>query len=126
MLKVSKLADYATLVMVCMAKDHNKLHNAKDIAENTLIALPTVSKILKTMTRAGLLVSTRGAHGGYRLKEHPSQISIAAIVDAIDGRFAITDCSLQQGLCAIEKHCATRNNWQLISRTVYDILTYLS
>ncbi|MEM1243496.1 MAG: SUF system Fe-S cluster assembly regulator [Pseudomonadota bacterium] len=126
MLKVSKLADYATLVMVHMANDKRQLHNAKDIALHTHVALPTVSKILKAMAKADLLVSLRGAHGGYKLIHHPSTISVAQIINAIDGNFAMTDCSLQKGLCNIERFCQTRNNWQLISRAIYDILEYLT
>lgn len=116
MLKISKMADYATLVMVHCDVQH--AWSANEIAQKTQLALPTVSKLLKKLLHAGLLTSQRGVQGGYLLTRLPSEISIALVVSAIDGPIAVTECSHSQALCELEKHCATRKGWQLINRAV--------
>lgn len=126
MFSVSKLADYATVVMAYMALKFNELHNARDIATHTHIPLPTVSKILKLMVKAGLLVSTRGAYGGYCLARSPKSISIAEVLQAIDGDFGMTDCAHNDSDCQIEPYCSISCNWQLISETVFKALQKLN
>lgn len=126
MLRVSKLADYATVVLAYMAKNIALFYNARDIALHTHIALPTVSKILKLLARSKLLNSQRGIKGGYQLIRDPKQISVAEILCAIDGDFGMTDCSHFSGLCALESLCAIRNNWQLISQAIYQELKFIS
>lgn len=119
MLKVSKLADYAVVVMVYIAKEFSRSLNARDIATHTQIALPTVSKILKLMAKYGLLLSQRGVKGGYSLALDATQISLAQILEAVDGRFGMTDCTVHQTACALEPVCSITSNWQLISKTIY-------
>lgn len=126
MLRVSKLADYATVVMAYMALKFNELHNARDIAAATHITLPTVSKILKLMAKAGLVVSTRGARGGYSLAREPKQIDITEVLQAVDGSFGMTDCSQHNHDCQIEPYCSISCNWQLISQTIYNALQSLT
>lgn len=121
MLRISKLADYGTVLMVYLAR-HASLVNAKDIARHTHLALPTVSKLLKQLTQSGLLISVRGASGGYRLQRSPATISIADIIYALDEKKGLTECSVHGSHCLLEKVCTTKGNWQLISRAIEDAL----
>ena len=123
MLRVSKLADYGTIVMASMARDPARLHSAAEVASRLGLATPTVSKILKTLARNGLVTSSRGAHGGYRLRGDPAQISIAEIIDAMDGPIGMTECSTTPGMCTQEAACSVRANWRSINDIVLDALS---
>lgn len=114
MFRLSKLADYATLVMTCIARGEHQVYTAVRIAEQLPLAAPTVSKILKTLRRAGLLVSYQGAHGGYRLAHPAREITIAQVVDAIEGSTGVTECISSPGLCRLEGDCLVQTHWQRI------------
>ena len=90
----------------------------------TRLGLPaaTVGKILKILAREGLVVSTRGAHGGYRLAEPPARISVAQVIRAMDGPIGMTECSSIPGLCSQEKRCTVRANWVRVNEIVLDVL----
>ncbi|HEY3328147.1 MAG TPA: SUF system Fe-S cluster assembly regulator [Novimethylophilus sp.] len=119
MLRMSKLADYATVVMTLMAQVPEQVRNAPEIAAAVGLELPTVSKILKSLVRTGLLLSQRGPKGGYKLARQPEAIPIADIIDAIEGYpMGLTECSSIIGLCSRESSCAVRTNWQRISREI--------
>ncbi len=126
MLKISKLTDYSTVVMAYLAQFPEKMHNAKDITAQTHIALPTVSKILKALTKSGLLLSHRGAHGGYSLANAAIKITIADIITAMEGKPGLTECSHNNTLCALQPTCAIAGNWQTISSIVYKTLEKIS
>lgn len=126
MLKISKLTDYSTVVMAYLAQFPEKMHNAKDITTQTHIALPTVSKILKALTKSGLLLSHRGAHGGYSLANEAIKITIADIITAMEGKPGLTECSHNNTLCALQPTCAISGNWQTISSIVYKTLEKIS
>jgi FeS assembly SUF system regulator len=118
MLRIAKLTDYATVLMVRMAREPARNYSAALLADASGLPLPTVSKLLKQLLRAGLLFSSRGAGGGYRLARAPRAVSVADVVAAIEGPVALTECALGPGSCALEQNCATRANWQLISRAL--------
>ncbi len=118
MLKLSKLADYATVLMTAIASEPDRVHNGQELAARTHVPVPTVAKLLKTLARGGLLESTRGAHGGYRLVRGPEKVTIADIIRALEGPIAVTQCSSHAGGCSIESHCATRANWRLINTAI--------
>ena len=122
MLRVSKLADYGTVVMASMAREPDRVHSAAEMATRIGLAAPTVSKILKTLARNGLVTSSRGAKGGYRLHCDPAQISVAQIIDAMDGPLGMTECSITPGMCSQEAACTVRANWQTINHIVLDAL----
>lgn len=127
MLRMSKLADYGTVVMTCIAQNPDHTMNAGAIALATGLEQPTVRKLLKLLTRAGVLVSRRGVMGGYGLSRSPQQISVADIIDAIEGMpMGLTECSSMPGLCTRELSCSVRANWQRISRSIRDILEKVS
>lgn len=122
MLKLGKLADYSTVIMTVLASDADRMYSAAELASRTHVAAPTVAKLLKQLTRGGLVESLRGAHGGYRLARSASSITIAEIIAAIDGPIALTQCSVHKGNCAVESHCGVRSNWRLINQTVRNAL----
>lgn len=122
MIRISKLADYGTVVMAYLARHADNSYTAKDIAQATHIAPPTVSKLLKTLTRAQLLSSQRGAKGGYSLTRAATTISLADIINALDGGVALTECSQGKGLCAVEHNCSIRKSWRDMTSVVRDIL----
>lgn len=119
MLKISKLTDYAIVILSLMAKDNNKIRAAFEIATTTGITQPTVSKILKLLINAKILVSVRGARGGYRLAKLPEQISVAKVISAMEGPIALTECSLSHQGCKQSSGCEIWGNWQLINQTVH-------
>lgn len=118
MLRIAKLTDYATLLMVRLAGEPARYFSAAQLADELVLPLPTVSKLLKRLLRAELLTSIRGAGGGYSLAHAPHAVSVADVVSAIEGPVALTECTLGKGGCSLEKNCATRTNWQLINRAV--------
>jgi FeS assembly SUF system regulator len=120
MLRLSKLADYGCQVMAYMAKDQT-VHSASEVAAALGMALATVSKILKMLSRQNLVVSVMGAKGGYALARQPGDISIAEIICAMDGPISITECS-SDTTCGRESLCATRGNWRGINRIIQDAL----
>ena len=126
MLKISKLADYGTVVMAFLARQNGMIQNANEIAAKTGVALPTVSKILKILARHHLLVSHRGTKGGYSLSRPPEKISVVQIIHAMDGGIALTKCSQGMGLCHVEHHCVVQHNWQLISKAIQVALDAVS
>lgn len=126
MLRISKLTDYGTVVMAYLATHSGQGHAAKEISESTHIALPTVSKLLKLLAKSGLLVAQRGAKGGYSLAMPAKNISLAQIINSLEGDIALTACSHSNGLCAVEKQCAIRSNWRTISDVLQETLSAIS
>lgn len=126
MLRISKLADYATVIMVYLAKQETRLSNARDIASHTHLAQPTVSKLLKRITSAGLLVSVRGVSGGYRLQRLAAEISIADIIYAVEGKPGLIECSMEPNPCSLQSICSIQGNWRLISQAIETALDSVS
>lgn len=118
MLRISKLADYGTVVMVYLAKHAQDLCNARDIAAHTHLAVPTVSKILKRLTNAGLLTSVRGVTGGYRLQRAAEHISVSQIIYALEDHRGLTECSVSSSECSLQGVCHVQGNWRLISHAI--------
>ncbi|PJD92636.1 MAG: SUF system Fe-S cluster assembly regulator [Legionella sp.] len=126
MLRISKLADYGTVVMVYLAKHAQELCNARDIALHTHLSVPTVSKILKRLTSAGLLISVRGVAGGYRLQRSAASISVSQIIYALEEHKGFTECSLQPNDCSLQGVCTIQGNWRLISQAIETALNSVS
>lgn len=122
MLRISKLADYGTVVMVRIAAAPFRHHTAAEVAEAIGIPLPTVSKLLKGLARQGLVASKRGALGGYRLARPPEEISIGHVITALEGPVAVTACSDGKGGCDHEADCATRAPWLRVNQIVQEAL----
>ena len=130
MLRVSKLTDYATVVMTVLAAAREagaaSVLSAQDIGQRAHLELPTVSKLLKQLAHAGLVVSSRGVNGGYRLARTAEKITIAEIVTAMEGPIGMTECSAHAGLCNHETHCGVRVNWQRINQAIAQALGSVS
>jgi FeS assembly SUF system regulator len=121
MLRISKLTDYAILMMVELTRDGEML-SAHSLAERIRVEVPTASKVLKLLVGGGLLDSFRGVNGGYRVNRRAGDISVAEVIAAIEGPIAMTECSIEEGLCSQEDSCELRGNWQRISLAVADAL----
>ena len=126
MLRISKLADYAAMFMTHFAQAPAIACTAKDLSIITQVALPTVTKVLKFLARDGLLSSQRGTKGGYRLARDPQAISLANVLEAIEGKFGLTECSEQEGSCALERCCTVQTNLQFINEALYNTLNNIS
>jgi FeS assembly SUF system regulator len=126
MLRISKLTDYATVILACLASQPGRLWTASEVAERTRVGLPTVSKLLKKLQRTGLVVSTRGSHGGYQLARAAAEITAAHILDALEGPFAITECSGQHSNCDLESNCRVGHAWQRVNGAIRRALTDIS
>lgn len=124
MLRMTKQADYGIVLLSRMAGQPTARFTAPELAGETHLPLPMVSKILKILGRGGLLVSHRGAKGGYSLAAPPREISVARMITALDGPIAFTECSDDgsPGLCSQEAGCQIRTNWQRINLAVRDAL----
>jgi FeS assembly SUF system regulator len=118
MLRISKLTDYATVILGVMARGPAALFSAAEIAERTRIGLPTVSKLLKELQRAGLVTSARGSRGGYQLAREPAAITAAAIIDAVEGPVALTECAAYGSHCEIEASCGVGGAWQRVNAAI--------
>jgi len=123
MLKIAKLTDYGTLVMTTLALEPAACLNAQELAARSHVAAPTVAKLLKLLVKGGLVVSTRGTHGGYRLARGAETITVADVVSALEGPIAITACAQHGGGCTIEGSCTSRSNWRLIDEAVRQALS---
>lgn len=118
MLRISKLTDYATVVLASLAHEPLQHRAAAEIALRTRLKAPTVSKVLKDLQRAGLVVSSRGAQGGYRLARAPGDITAAQILDVFEGPIAITECSGKSSQCGIERQCRVGGAWQRVNAAI--------
>ena len=119
-MRLSSMADYA-VVTLCAAARHcgGARTSATELAEETGLPLPTVQKVVSQLSKAGLLRSSRGAGGGLQLARPAAAISLADIVEAIEGPIALTSC-VESGKhdCAIERTCSVRPHWGLVNETL--------
>lgn len=118
MLKLGKLTDYAITVMSQMAGE-STARSAGWLASQTGVPEPTVAKVLKMLARAELLVSERGAGGGYRLRDAPQQISVGRIIEAMDGPIAIVSCvDGGDDSCAAQARCPVKGKWEPVNTAI--------
>jgi FeS assembly SUF system regulator len=126
MLRISKLTDYATVILSHMAKNTGHVHSAVGVAEATGINLPTVSKIMKMLANSKILVSSRGSNGGYVLARTPEQISIADVISILEGPIGLTECSISHEGCEQASGCGIGANWGVINQAVHNTLASIS
>lgn len=122
MLRVTKLTDYATVLLTVLAARPGQVLSAAELAEASGLEVPTVAKVLKPLAQAGLVTGVRGAHGGYHLAREAAQITLIQIVEAMEGPLALTECSQDHGRCGIAQRCGVRANWRLINDVVVEAL----
>jgi FeS assembly SUF system regulator len=126
MLRMSKLTDYGLVLLTHMAQgDAAEVRTAQELAQASRVPLPTVSKILKELTKASIVTSHRGRRGGYALARSPGEISVAAVVEALEGPVALTECSISHGECSLEPVCVAKGRWGPISRAIQRTLAQL-
>ena len=120
MIRISRMADYGVVALSFMARDAEAFYSAAVIAERTGVPLPSASKLLKLLVNSGVLVSRRGAAGGYGLARLPQAISVADLVIAVDGPIALADClrDASGSVCDLEEFCAVRGPWQKVSDAI--------
>jgi FeS assembly SUF system regulator len=121
------MTDYAVVLATHLATAEGP-HAARDLAVQTQIPEPTASKVLKKLARAGVVVSQRGAKGGYALARSPEQIGVNEVIEAIEGPIAVTECSDEttDSLCEYETNCGVRANWQRINFAVHTALSAIT
>jgi len=125
-LRISKLTDYATVILACLATRSDRMYTATEIAEFTHLSAATVSKLLKKLHGGKLVSSTRGSHGGYRLAKPATQITAAAILDALEGPFALTECSGEHSACGIATTCRVGHSWRRVNAAIRRALNDVS
>jgi len=124
MLRITRHTDYGIILMARLADEPFVVRTATDLAEATGLPLPMVSKVLKHLARRGLVVSHRGASGGYGLARRPEAISVAELIAALEGPIAITDCIAHgPGDCGQWSHCPTQGHWQWINAAIQRALS---
>ena len=125
---MTRLTDYGIVLLCYFARERESaVHTARDISAASRLPLPTVNKILKVLTKKGLLVSHRGVKGGYSLARRPEEISMADIITATEGPVAITQCTITlPGACAQEQACPIGSNWHRINDAIRAALESVS
>jgi Rrf2 family protein len=121
MLRLSKKADYALIAMKHLAQKSPGAAStsAREIAEQYDIPIELLAKVLQRLVRTGLLVSTQGTRGGYALSRAPRSISVADVIQAIDGPLTVTACSTEKNDCEQYSKCSIRDPlWQIRERIV--------
>ena len=127
MLRLNRMTDYAVVVLDRMAQSPGLVQTASQIADGSAIPLPTVSKLLKQMAGAALITSHRGANGGYSLDRAAKAISVAEIVEALDGPIALTACvDGAEDQCDVEAMCPMRGNWNRVNNAIRAALECVS
>lgn len=124
MVRLGKLTDYGLLLLTCVARTQGEaLRTARDLAAESGLPLPTVSRLLQELLKSGLLHSQRGTKGGYSLARKAGEISIVDVVAALEGPIALTECSTEvTGMCDLEPSCPIKSNQRVINQAVRGIL----
>ena len=131
MLRLSKLTDYAVVVLVRLSHgvcpNGAPVQTSPGIAAATGVPEPTVAKVLKALAAAGMVTSQRGAHGGYRLRLPLEAVSIADVIAAIDGPIALTACvEGHPGNCEVRGVCAVKGRWDLVNDAIHAALSSIT
>jgi len=122
MLRLGRLTDYAIVLPARLAELKGSSATARALSQETGIPQPTVIKLLKILTAAGLTRSTQGRHGGYALARPAAGIGLAEIIETVQGPIALTECNHQRGMCGIQNGCRTHRHWLVINRAFREAL----
>lgn len=126
-MRLTHLADYAVVLMTAAARREPCARlSATDLSLDTGVPLPTAQKLMQQLAAGGLLVGQRGAGGGYALARPVSQISLADIVEAVEGPFAMTVCSEGRTDCALDAHCRVKPHMGIVGDKVRGALGAVS
>ncbi len=122
MIKLSKLTDYSVVILAEMARGQGNCMTASGLAEQSGLPEPTVAKVLKLLARGEVISSVRGACGGYILQRTPEQISIAAVITALEGPVVLASCVEEGGGCCHEKTCSIKGKWDPVNAAMRSAL----
>jgi FeS assembly SUF system regulator len=126
-LRLSKLTDYAVLVLARMGEPEMALQTAPGLAGRTGLPEPTVAKVLKILAQSGLVEGLRGAKGGYRLVKPLPDIKLSEVVVAFDGPIALTACvEGGDGSCSTEAGCPVRGRWDPVNAAIRNALANIT
>jgi FeS assembly SUF system regulator len=127
-MRLSSLADYAVVMMSAAARHGCGARlSATLLAEETHVPLPTAQKLMQRLAQAGLLSSLRGAGGGFKLTRPASCITLADIIEAVEGPIAMTSCvDDAREDCALDQHCAVKPHWGVVNGAVRGALASVS
>ena len=128
MIRLSRLSDYAIVLMCEMGASRDETFSARKLHEATHISQSGIMKILKLLASGGLVTSVRGAKGGYSIVSEPKEISILDIVKEIDGPVSMTLCSRKttDEPCIFEAHCTAKSGWGVVNSALQDTLSHFS
>ncbi|HYD99314.1 MAG TPA: SUF system Fe-S cluster assembly regulator [Alphaproteobacteria bacterium] len=127
MIKLSRLTDYAVVLLAEMARQPAQTVSAPELGEATGVPQATVAKVLKLLQRGGCVASQRGAAGGYALARPAAEITVAEIIAAMEGPIALTAClEGGDGLCSVQSLCGMRGNWDKINSAIKTALSQLT
>jgi len=119
MIRLNRITDYAVVVLTQLARAPNEVRTAPQLAEDSAVPLPTVSKLLKQLAHEGVIVSHRGVNGGYTLARAPEDISVLEIIGALEGPVALTSCvDGSHSTCEVETLCPMRGNWNRVNDAI--------
>lgn len=119
MLKLSRMTDYAVVILTALARQGGVSAPVSMLAGRTGLSEPTVSKILKLLVRGGVVSSVRGAAGGYRLERLPESLPMTAVIEAVDGPVELTACvDGAADACALESVCGVRGRWTPVNAAI--------
>ncbi|ABC23371.1 SUF system Fe-S cluster assembly regulator [Rhodospirillum rubrum] len=126
MFRINKLTDYAVVLLVDMART-DKVRAAQQIACDTGVPLPTVAKVMKALVRGNLVISQRGATGGYGLARPACEITVADMIQALEGPVALTACvETTDDACGLETLCPMHGHWNRVNKRVEEALRTVS
>lgn len=126
MIRMSKLTDYAIVLLAHLAQSGGRTLTAHELSARSHVPVPTVSKLCKELSKAGLVHSQRGRHGGYELARPAEQISVAEVVELMEGPIGLTECSSAGNTaCLIEDVCPARDSWDPVARAIHGALAGL-
>ena len=127
MIKLNRLTDYAVVVLGQLARRSGNVETATEVAMSTGLPLPTVSKILKILSRSLIISSHRGSNGGYSLERCADDVRVAEIIEAFEGPIALTACvdSAMEN-CSIEALCPMKGNWNTVNEAIRTALFNLT
>ncbi|HET9398254.1 MAG TPA: SUF system Fe-S cluster assembly regulator [Sphingomicrobium sp.] len=126
-MRLTHLADYAVVLMTAAARREPCARlSATDLSQDTGVPLPTAQKLMQQLSAAGLLVGQRGAGGGYALARPVGEISLADIVEAVEGPFSMTMCSEGRTDCALDAHCRVKPHMGVVGDKVRGALGAVS
>lgn len=123
MLRLNRMTDYAIVILGQMAQDIGRVRTAPALSDVTSVPLPSVSKILKTLSQAGLVTAHRGAKGGYSLDRLASEVTMTEVIQALEGPIALTACvDGAEDSCDVQHSCFMRGNWNRVNSAIHAAL----